>query len=156
MKAINVDWSNQEGAYEGKWEFIGRELAYSEQEKEDNPDDGYPMMNYAYPLEDKPDKETIIKITTETNCTVVYNNQDDQYYLALTGGGMDLSQDIALAYIWAQGFIDWDMLDDIYIDSAFSVSDKNFKLILKQLQRQMKAMSGNYERKLVDIANKLK
>lgn len=150
MKSINVDWS---GAYEsGEWSFIGRDLSYTEQEQEDDPDAGVPMMNYAYPLYFTPSDEAIIKVTKRTNCTVVYNDEEDKHYLALTGGGMDLSQDIALAYIWTDGVIDWDMLDDVYITSPLSVSSANFKLILKHLRRQLLITRERHKQRLKDIA----
>lgn len=41
MKSINVDWS---GAYaSGEWSFIGRDLSYTEQEQENDPDAGIPI-----------------------------------------------------------------------------------------------------------------
>ena len=105
--SINVDWSEQDE----KWENTGRNLMESNCEHEDgvrhsgycekcdiNEDSCYPMMNYAYPLETTPDNKKVIEVCRETNCTVMYNDEEDSYYLALTGGGMDLSQDIALAY----------------------------------------------------------
>jgi len=58
--------------------------------------DGYePIYNYVYQLQTTPSEETILKIALKTNCCVMYNNEDDKYYLSLTGCGMDLSQDIA-------------------------------------------------------------
>lgn len=122
----------------------------------EDPDAGIPMMNYAYPLEVTPDEATIKKIVKETNCTVVYNNEEDNYYLALTGGGMDLSQDIALAYMIAQGFIEWDFLSSVYLTNPLSVSKKDFKKILKEAIRQFKIVKANATRDLERARETLK
>lgn len=98
MYAINVDWREE---YEN-WNFIGQHL-YNEkhEEEEDFYEDnevGIPVMNYAYPLNGRPNDEQILDIVENTACTVVERESDGMFFLALTGGGMDFSQDIALAY----------------------------------------------------------
>jgi hypothetical protein len=113
-------------------------------------------MNYAYPLFSEPDEEKIAKICEETSCTVVYNLQDDTYYLALTGGGMDLSQSIALAYIIADGCIEWELLNDVSISGAFSVSEEEYQIILKELERQLSISIGNHKAKLKKVREQLK
>jgi len=148
MKSIYVDWSEN---FED-WYFPGRELVFTEKELYDNPDLGIPIMNYAYPLEFKPSDKAIKKVITETNCTVAYNEKEDSYYLALTGAGMDFSQDIALAYIYAQGFIDWDLLSDIYITNPLSVNDKKFRLLTRHLSKQLKVRRYNDLLRLKEIA----
>jgi hypothetical protein len=82
--------------------------------------------------------------------------QDDTYYLALTGGGIDLSQSIALAYILCDGCIAWDMLEDIYISGAFSVSEEEYQIILKELERQLEISIGNHKAKLKKVREQLK
>jgi len=150
-----VDWSDEYG--EGTWEFIGAHLIYErERERLENcphdtsdycrecdiyPDDmqseNYPMMNYAYPtrLSDIED-DTILYICDHTCLTVVYNTKEDEYYLALTGGGMDLSQSIALAYIRlyqmeydSEGWIPFDMLTDISSQPMLSTSREEWLLV---------------------------
>lgn len=134
MRSIYVDWSRAYGS--DIWDFVGRSVLREKEQDEDS-DRGYPMMNYAYPLDYFNGDETIIKrIVRETNCTVVYNTQEDTYYLALTGGGMDLSQDIAKAYMIAQGYIEWDMLHDVSINGPLSVSPFWYRKILRELKRQ--------------------
>lgn len=163
MYSIYVDWSKE---FESEvWEFVGAYQGYTEEEREDDPDAGMPMMNYAYPIHYFDSKgDRIRKICQETNCTVVYNIDEDRHYLALTGGGMDLSQDIALAYLMAtgkdsnpeNGYIEWDMIDEIYINSPLSVAEKEFKLILKHLERQTKISLENNKSRLVQIQEKMK
>ncbi len=145
MFSIHVDW--QEAFINGKWDFVGRD-SLSFKTQDEDPDAGIPMMNYAYPLETTPDDATIKKITRDTSCTVVYNNEEDQYYLALTGGGMNLSQDIALAYMIAQGFIEWDLLSSVCLTNPLSVGKENFKKILKEAIRQFEIVEANAKRDL--------
>lgn len=152
MKSILVDWSEFEddGVLE-EWEFTGRTLLeekygrWSEYNEDGiDEDTGFPLMNYAYPTGNQTisDKK-ILRVCEETNCTVVFNNNDNEYYLALTAGGMDLSQDIALAYMIINtfenekyGFIDKDMLDDIYISGRLSIGENQYKIMLETLKKQ--------------------
>ena len=175
MKSIYVNWSD-ENIYQ-IWDFVGSEIVYSKELKkllkcphgnatqeycdkceyypEDKRQDNKPTMNFAYPLFSEPDEEKIAKVCEETGCTVVYNLQDDNYYLALTGGGMDMSQSIALAYIIADGCIDWDFIENVYISGAFSVSEKDYQIILKELERQFSISISNQTQKLKEVQDKL-
>jgi len=73
---------------------------YMTDEENDN-QDYIPMMNYCYPLEygfEVPDN--IKEILDEAGAiTLIRKTDDDRYYLALSGGGMDLSWDICRAYM---------------------------------------------------------
>jgi len=71
----------------------------ADQAQESDPDWRAPMMNYAYPLDpnrayDADDAEAV------SGClTIVRDVVEDRCYLALTGGGMDLSWEIARAHM---------------------------------------------------------
>lgn len=161
MNSRYVNWSEE---YQREtWDYIGRDAmlqTYGEY-SDNNPkgvdvDTGYPMMNYAYPLYNSdPGLEKIIEVCERTNCTVAYNNDEERYYLALTGGGMDLTQDIALAYIIADGCIEWDMLRDVYIDSPISVSPKDYSKILTELKRQLVISINSYKDQLSRVNENL-
>lgn len=66
------------------------------------------MMNYMYGLPDGfesdmekkfgSDWRTLIKPLL-SNTTLIYFNKENKYYIALTGGGMDLSWEICETYI---------------------------------------------------------
>jgi hypothetical protein len=80
-------------------------------------------MNYAYLLTIEPSEEAIYKVVSETNLTVMYNTEENAYYLALCGGGMDLSQDIALAYFYAQRWIPYSLIKNPTLkDGVFPIS----------------------------------
>ena len=149
MFSLNVDWQDE------KWDFVGRDC-YSDKQIENDPDLGQPMMNYAYPLENFSGETNIIKkINKRTGCTVVYDREIEEYYLAWTGGGMDLSQDIALAYMIAQGFIEWDLVDEVYTHAPLSISETNYIKIMKELLRQHEINESNAKRYQEEIKKHL-
>lgn len=69
-------------------------------EEQDN-GDFVPMMNYCYQLENEFNMpENIKEILGEAGAiTLIQKTENDKYYLALSGGGMDLSWEICRAYI---------------------------------------------------------
>ena len=112
----------------GDIETIAREKA----------DDHYPMMLYAYPLSMEPSDEKIIEVCTKTNCTVVKDNETEDYFLALSGGGMDLSQDVALAYLIADGYIPTSLAINVCTQPCLSVGKKSYLKIMKAIKKQLK------------------
>ena len=99
-------------------------------------DSGYlqPMMNFIYPLEYEgfiegdEGVEKRIKIASETNCVCVQNNKTDEWFLTLTGGGMDLSPSIAYAYVIAQKWLPLDLLQTLDVGwCKDSLSEEKFK-----------------------------
>lgn len=60
-----------------------------------------PMMNYAYPLPHSKDRdpEELARAIKDLPLCVVKLPDSENYHLALTGGGMDLSWEICEAYI---------------------------------------------------------
>ena len=165
MNSIYVDWGN----CGSEWEFVGASLMRedAERRKESGEEDVYPeevessnmpMMNYVYPLErcSELPPEKILEVCKETNCTVVYNNNDDKYYLALTGCGMDLSQDIAYVYMIADGCIHWDMLNDVCIQPALSISMEKYKVLMTELKRQLKIKADNCQARIKEINEVMK
>jgi hypothetical protein len=105
----------------------------------------------AYPLFSESDEEKIIKICEETDCTVDYNLQDD-----MTGGGINLSQDIALAYIIADGCIERDMIENICTFGTFRVPKNDYRIILNELERQLAININNQTQKLSKVREQLK
>ena len=102
VKPRNFDFSE---GYAETWE-IALELTESEEENEEF----VPMMNYIYPLGDTEwfERDMQNKFGSDwrkkvksrlSNTTLIYMIEDEKYYLALTGGGMDLSWEICESYI---------------------------------------------------------
>ena len=166
MESRFVDWLE---AFKGsEWEFLGRQVM--EEKKgywsEDNPeglegDDYVPIYNYAYPLNmNSLEDEKILRICKETNCTVVYNEEEDSLYLALCGCGMNLSQDIALAYMIAYSFGEAEygripeyMLFDVYKSGPLSVSKEQFEVICEKLIEGFQSLKRSCKQELESIKN---
>jgi hypothetical protein len=106
-------------------------------------DEQYPMMLYAYPLMFAPSEEQILKVCKNTSCTVVEDNETGDYYLALTGGGMDLSQDIAYAYMLTDGRIPHSLAINVNRQPGLSVSKSTWLKIAKQIKEQIKQQIEN-------------
>ena len=60
-----------------------------------------PMMNYAYSIKIRDDMQPsrAAKALIGLPLTLIYEEESEDYFLALTGGGMDLSDKICQAYI---------------------------------------------------------
>jgi hypothetical protein len=111
-------------------------------------DSGEPMMNFGYPLEREPDDEKILKVVNETNCTVMHNTDTDEYFLALTGGGMDLSQDIALAYHILEKWIPFELAIRVCTQKELSVGGKNWDILKQAMINSLDNEMENAMRKL--------
>lgn len=106
-------------------------------------DSGYvaPMMNYIYPLDHQGlvTEETQIEIAENTNCVLVEENSSGDYYLALTGGGMDFSPSIAHAYMIAQKWLPIGLIQDL--DAGWCKCQLNEK-VFKQLREIIREQIG--------------
>jgi hypothetical protein len=122
-------------------------------------DSARPMMNYAYPLycsfnlDD--DLQKILKVVHETNCTVMYNSDEDAYYLALCGGGMDLSQDIAFAYFIMERWIPYALLMNVCTQPELSISGSNWKKLAREMRSQLLHYSKQAISQRKEIASKM-
>lgn len=108
-KSEKYDWREHQIGED--WEIAVPMPDFDSGEKEEDmedEDDFYeqnsPMMNFRYPLPGfKPDrfsdKNLRRALDNAGNITLVQDLKSDEYYLALTGGGMDLTWDIARAYV---------------------------------------------------------
>ena len=155
--SINVDWQEE---YD-QWENIGQQVMrefYEKHPKEAEKDghdiengkvkyldevlDGWqPMMNYAYPLVCDPIRngdEAIIKVCRETCLTVMYKKDDETYYLALCGGGMNLSQSIARAYQILENWIPLALLREVSKQPELSVSGADWLKMARQINKQLR------------------
>jgi len=121
--------------YDSNLETIAREKA----------DEHYPIMLYAYPLGYKPSDNKIIKVCTKTNCTVVEDIENGEYFLALSGGGMDLSQDIALSYLIIQGWIPTALAINVCTQPELSVNGKDWLKIMRAIKSRLRTEIGCYK-----------
>ena len=163
--SINVDWGDQ---YE-RWENCGRSLINAKCECDEgvnysgycekceiSEDDNEPMMNYAYPLETTPNDEDIIEVCEKTCCTVMYNIEEDCHYIALCGGGMDLSQDIALAYNILEKWIPLELALQVSTQDGLSKYGKNFRRVMRACKDSIKMDISNGKNRLKQINQSIK
>ena len=121
--------------------YIKKEYGNNDERSNDEACERYfPMMNYAYPLYSTPSESEIINVCLNTSCTVVEDNETGDYFLALRGGGQDLSQDIGLAYILAGERIPLDLIFSISTQKAMTINAKEFKLLRRNIISELKAM----------------
>ena len=109
-----------------------------------------PMMNYLYPLDYQGmvTQEKQIELA-QTNCILVEENSTGDYFLTLTGGGMDLSPSIAYAYYKAQKWLPLELLHELKAgwvkDSLSTEKFEELKdVIVEQLQNQVSRTQEKY------------
>ena len=163
--SVNFDWSEEFKNNFDKWENLGRQTAEEScthktqdegEDKETNmrysgyceecghsEDSCNPMMNYAYPLMCEPNEDAIKKVINETCLTIMYNNETDEHFLVLCGGGMDLSQSIGLAYLFTDGRIHKELINEISKQKGLSVGGKNWKFLRNSIIEQLKQQKEN-------------
>jgi len=108
-------------------------------------DSAVPIMNYIYPLELKDfDEDKILKVVKNTNCSVMENQETGEWFLVLCGGGMDLSQDIALSYIFLEKWIPEDLITQVCKQRGFSISKDNFEILKKEIIEQSKHYNNKF------------
>lgn len=158
--SVNVDWMEEFTNNPEKWENLGRtelENACSHKTQDEGTDaeinmaySGYceecdvcegsaiPMMSYAYPLEFEPTTKQILKVVKNTCLTIMYNSDSDEYFLALCGGGMGLSQEIGLAYIYTDGRMPINLIRDISKQKGLNLDGEEWKELRSQIIKQCK------------------
>ena len=104
-----------------------------------------PNYNYVYALETEPTEEKILEISLKTNCCVMYNIEEEKYYLSLTGCGMDLSQDIALSYVLIENWLPKDLLFSVSSQNGLSISKEDFKILKEGINKNIKKLENNLE-----------
>ncbi|HBG60700.1 MAG: hypothetical protein A2Y10_13130 [Planctomycetes bacterium GWF2_41_51] len=103
-------------------------------------DDCDPIINYSYPLYGLPDDEKILRVVKETCLTVMENQDTGEVFLALCGGGMDLSQSIAYAYILAGQRIPDEMALGVCTQPCLSLGIKEYKQTMAQCKENLADM----------------
>jgi hypothetical protein len=152
---------------------VGIKMAYSiyqdMEEVFENPDKwvnhgryAIPMMNYLYPLELTDFEESkILEVVKKTNCSVLENKDSGEWFLVLCGGGMDLSQDIALAYQILETWIPQEFLREVNKQPCLSLGGKNYKKLARGIIKQLKIESDRnkqrrkeWKESLINLKNK--
>ena len=112
---------------------------------------GVLMMNAICPLKLEPNKEAIKKVVNETNCTVMENTETDEYFLVLTGGGMNLSQDIAYAYFLLEKWIPFELCLEVCSQKGLSVGGKEFDVMAQAVIESLQNSVGYANRRIKEF-----
>lgn len=103
-----------------------------------------PKMNYLYPLVlNNFTDEAILSVVEKTNCTVLENEEDCTWYLALCGGGMDLSQDIAYAYHLLETWIPYDLCISVCTQPELSIRGKDWDALRSAVIKSLTNHKGH-------------
>lgn len=104
--ADTVDAKPEDYHWRERKEFVEWKIPFHQTKEEVEGEEFQPMMDYRYPLPNFDDKlnkmemdEVKEAVDKAGNMTLVKDLVNEEYYLALTGGGMDLSWDIAKGHI---------------------------------------------------------
>ena len=180
-----VDWSDEFQNHPDRWENLGRQaleegcthktqdtgpvadretnMRYSGycEECDAHEDSAIPMMNYAYPLHchydlnDPEDLKKILRVVNETCLTVMYNDDEDTYYLTLCGGGMNLSQSIAYAYFIMERWIPYDLLIEVSTQPELSVYGPKWLKLAREIRAQLLQCSKIATRRRKEFAGEI-
>ncbi len=110
-----------------------------------------PMMNYGYPLYGLPDDSKILKIIKETCLTVMENSDTQEYFLVLCGGGMDLSQSIAYAYLLAGQRIPDELVFQVCTQPCLSIGRKEYFQVMEACKEQLEDINQRALRRIKNI-----
>ena len=112
---------------------------------EENLSNYEPMMNYGHLLETEPEDDKILDVALKTNCSVMKNTETDEYFIVLNGGGMDLSQDIGLAYFILERWIPESFISSISKQKGLSISKEDFKILKSAIIEQTQNYSDRFK-----------
>lgn len=158
-----IDWQDEYKQHSDRWLNHGRRVAESscrhktqnkdKDESETNmlysgwceecdlyEDSCEPMMNYGYLLYGLPDGEKVLNIIKETCLTVMENDETGQCFLVLCGGGMDLSQSIAYAYLLAGQRIPDELVFEVSAQPCLSVNKKAYFQVMRACKAELEGV----------------
>jgi len=95
-----------------------------------------PIYNYIHPLEFNPEDKKVLEVALKTNCCIIYDEEEDKSYIALTGCGMDMSQDIALSYIICEKWIPEEFIGSVSTQKDLTIGGEDWKRLRKEVIEQ--------------------
>lgn len=109
-----------------------------------------PMMNYGYPLHHLPDEEQILEVAKNTSLTIMENQDSGEYFLVLCGGGMDLSQSIAHAYMIC-GYIPDAMAFQVSEQYGLNISGETYFKVMEFVKNSLSNSIDSYKNRIERI-----
>ena len=167
-KKIDELWTNTADVKPEDYDFgegyaEAWDIPFEQNDEEMDSDDFFPMMNYRYPLPDFDEKnhssDKIKKALRRAgSLTLVEDLKSNEKFLALTGGGMDLSWDIVKGYVNLGFAPPAHFCRNLPEMAGMALTEENNEAILG-CRRSLKVQSGWNERgleKLKDLEKTLK
>lgn len=174
--SINIDWFEEFKNNPDIWENHGKNILSNILENSDHPkfkevadnldvlkEDGSlkkywdeslnnqdPMMNYGYPLHHEPTEEEILEIVLNTSCSVMENTNTGDFFLVLNGGGMDLSQSIAHAYLIC-GYIPDALAFNVSTQYGLNISGETYFKVMRKVRESLSNTMDSYQSKILRI-----
>ena len=176
--SVNIDWYSEFREHPGRWTNHGRNALRAscnhydaDASNGDKPEDSKtsnvdyrdycercdisedscePMMNYGYPLHHLPDDEQILAIAKETCLTVMENEDTGECYLVLCGGGMDLSQQIAKAYMIC-GYVPDALAFNVSTQYGLNLSGDDYFRVMSFVKESLVYAIADYQNKVKQI-----
>ena len=106
----------------------------------------YPMYNYVHPLSNgRPSADKMASAYAKYG-QVVVEIDDDEYFIALTGCGMDMSQLIAMTYLELERWIPEDFISSVNTQCGLNVSGDDWKRLMSEIVRQSDIYSSQMRR----------
>jgi hypothetical protein len=136
------------------------DIPFSLTEEEEQNEEFNPMMNYFYPLPNFEDQKRYreldngyIKDAVDEagSLTLVKKLKYDEYGLALTGGGMDLSWDICRGYINLGYLPPLHFCEDLPEESGEDYNKPRNRIVLEACKRSAKMVEDNAKRALAKL-----
>ena len=90
----------------------------------------------------------MLEVIKRTNCTVIENQETGEWFLTLCGGGMDLSQDIALAYHILENGIPYELCQSVYMQERLSICESDWEVLRKAMVKSLKLYEGRVKEKI--------
>lgn len=96
-------------------------------------------------------KESQRMIMEETGCLLLFNREEERWYLTLGGCGMDLSPALALAFALIDVWIPYDLAMNTHSDWGYMkhvVGEKMAKRLVKEVIKSLELYKRNEDRQL--------
>lgn len=141
-----------------KHQYDDWELPFELTEQETENHDFEPAMNYLYPIAEFKDslekwtpKQLKKTVDDAGAITLIRRLDNDEYYLALTGGGMDMSWDICAGYI-ALGYLPpFTFCEGLPEFAGAKYNDMKHRNVILACQRSITFVKNRAERATKDI-----
>lgn len=141
-----------------KHQYDDWEFPFQLTEKEEENQEYQPMMNYLWPIEEFEqgknnfnDKSLKKALDDAGAVTLIQRNDNGEYYLALAGGGMDLSWDLAAGYVNLGYLPPFKICEHLPEFAGENYGDAKHRNVILACQRTIKFVENRAQRAIPEI-----